>query len=375
MSAATLFGMEPPGADYAANPYPALARLKEEAPRLYVPARDTWVISGRDDIMALLRDPRLAITKGSSFADQSAGFRSAVVNRLRSVFAHPLAETRQTVAAAVERCVAPLARGCGVDLVTALAQALPARVMAELLGIPAADLPALQRLGQDVLLSYDLDWAGRPAMGAATAMLPAYFVNHWRRAPDTPLLRLLRDLQSAHSLPDESLSDTCSKLFVAGTTTTAGCIANILARLLGGSGDTALDTICLRDVPVAPDMLHRLLRFDTPVLALKRVVRTEITLDDATLAPGQKVVLLVAGANRASAPDGDGPMPSLTFGLGHHHCLGAVIARLEISTLLDRILPLVPQMRIVAPVAWREAWLLHEARSIRVMIGEGTNAD
>lgn len=374
MSAVPLFGMAPPGADYAANPYPALARLREEAPRLHVPARDTWVISRRDDIVALLLDPRLAITKGSSFADQSAGFRSTVVKWLRSAFAHPSADIRQAVAAAVERCVAPLARGRAVDLVPALAQAVPVQVMSELLGIPAADLPALQRLGQDVLLSYDLDWDGRPATVAA-AMLPAYFVNHWRHAPETPLLRLLRDLQSAHGLPDESLSDTCSKLFVAGTTTTAGCIANILARLLGGSGDTAPDTMCLRDVPVAPDMLHCLLRFDTPVLALKRVVRTEIALDDVTLSPGQKVVLLVAGANRAPAPDGDGPMPSLTFGLGHHHCLGAVIARLEISTLLDRILPLVPQMRIVAPVAWREAWLLHEARSIRVTIGEGTDAD
>lgn len=374
MSAVPLFGMEPPGADYAANPYPALARLKEEAPRLYVPARDTWVISGRDDIVALLLDARLAIAKGSSIADQSAGFRSTVTSRLRSVFAHPSDEIRDAVAAVVERCVAPLAPGREVDLVPALAQAVPGQVMSDLLGIPPADLPALQRLGQDVLLSYDLDWDGRPATVAA-AMLPAYFVNHWRRAPDTPLLRLLRDLQSAHGLPDESLSDTCSKLFVAGTTTTAGCISNILARLLGGSADTAFDTASLRGVPVTPEMLDRLLRFDTPVLALKRVVRLEIALADATLAPGQKVALLVACANRAPDPDGQRPVQSLTFGLGHYHCLGAVIARLEISTLLDRLLPLLPQMRITAPVAWREAWLLHEARSIRVAIGEGTNAD
>lgn len=375
MSAATLFGMEPPGADYAANPYPALDRLRDAAPRLYVPARDTWFISGRGDIMALLRDDRLAITKGSSFADQSAAFRSTVANGLRSVFAHPTPEIRQAVAAAVERCVARLAHGREVDLVPELAQELPVRVMADLLGIPPADLPALQRLGEDVLLSYDLDWAGRPAPKVDGAVLPTYFRNHWRRAPDTPLLRLLRDLQSAHSLPDQSLIDTCSKLFLAGTTTTAGCIANILARVLGGSADTTFATNSLRGVPLAPEMLDGLLRLDTPVLALKRVVRTEIPLAGATLAPGQKVALLVAGANRASDPDGHWPMPSLTFGLGRHHCLGAAIARLEISTLLDRLLPLVPQMRILAPVAWRQAWLLHEARSIRVTIGEGMNAD
>lgn len=378
MSAATLFGAQPPGADYAANPYPALERLRNAAPRLYVPARDTWFISGRDDIVALLRDDRLAIAKSSSFADQSAGFRSSVANGLRKVFAHPAPEIRQVVASAVaatvERCVANLTHGREVDLVPELAQALPAQVMAELLGIPRADLPALLRLAEDVLLSYDLEWVGRPARDVAGAMLPVYFRNHWRRAPDTPLLRLLRELQSAHSLPDQSLIDTCSKLFVAGSTTTAGCIANILARVLGGSEDTGFAADRLR-VPVAPEVLDHLLRLDTPVLSLKRFVCAEIPLADATLEPGQKVALLIACANRASMPDGESPMPSLAFGLGRHHCLGETIARLEISTLLDRVLPLLPRMRLMAPVAWRQAWLLHEARSVRVTIDEATDAD
>jgi unspecific monooxygenase len=375
MSAATLFGMEPPSADYAANPYPALDRLRHEAPRLYVPARDTWFISGHADIASLLRDHRLAITKSSSFADQSPKFRSAVANRLRGMFAPPAPEIRQAVASAVERCVARLAHGREVDLVPELAQALPLRVMADLLGIPPADQPALLRLGEDVLLSYDLDWAGRQVRDTAGAVLPVYFRNHWRHAPDTPLMRLLRDVQSAHGLPDQSLIDTCSKLFVAGTTTTAGCIANILARVVGAAPDSAGVPDIAHGPPVGPAMLDRLLRLDTPVLAVKRVVRDAIPLAGATLAPGQRVALLVAGANRASDSDGDWPMPSLTFGLGRYHCLGAAIARLEISALLDRLLPLVPQMRIVAPVAWRQAWLLHEARSIRVTISEGTDAD
>lgn len=375
MSAAALFGMEPPGADYAANPYPALDRLRDEAPRFYVPARDTWFISAPADIAALLRDSRLSITRSSSFTDQSPEFRSAVANRLRGMFAPPAPEIRQAVASAVERCVTRLACGREVDLVPELAQALPLQVMADLLGIPSADLPALLRLGEDVLLSYDLGWAGRQVRDTAGAVLPVYFGNHWRRAPDTPLMRLLRDVQSAHGLPDQSLIDTCSKLFVAGTTTTSGCIANILARLVGAAPDRACAPDMARSPPVGPEALDCLLRLDTPVLAIKRVVREAIPLADIMLAPGQKVALLVAVANRAPVPDGERPMPSLTFGLGRYHCLGAAIARLEISTLLDRVLPLVPQMRIAAPVAWREAWLLHEARSIRVTIGGGTDAD
>jgi cytochrome P450 len=375
MSPVILFGAAPPGADYAANPYPALDLLREEEPRLYVPVHDTWFISAPADIAALLRDNRLSITRSSSFTDQSPEFRSAVANRLRSMFAPPAPEIQQAIVSAVERYVACLPRGREVDLVPELAQALPMQVMADLLGIPPADLPALLRLGEDVLFSYDLGWPGQPVRDAAGAILPVYFRSHWRHAPDTPLMRLLRDIQSARGLPDQSLIDTCSKLFVAGTTTTAGCIANILARVIGAPADRALaaDRVC--SPPVGPEAVDVLLRLDTPVLAIKRFVRDAIPLADTTLAAGQKVALLIAAANRAPALDGERPMPSLTFGLGRYHCLGAAIARLEISMLLDRILPLVPQMRIVAPVAWRQAWLLHEARSIRVTIGGGTDAD
>ena len=72
---AVLFGRLAPGADYARDPYPHLARLSEERPRYYMAERDAWFISARTDIVALLRDDRLAIAPGSSFADQSTEFR------------------------------------------------------------------------------------------------------------------------------------------------------------------------------------------------------------------------------------------------------------------------------------------------------------
>jgi cytochrome P450 len=369
------FSAAPPSTHYAANPFTVLNRLQEKAPCLYVPARDTWFISGHADVAFLLRDDRLAITKSSSFADQSPEFRNTVVDRLRGMFAPPAPEIRQAVSSAVERCVARLAQGHEVDIVQEIAQSLPIQVMADLLGIPSADLPALKRLGEALLLSYDLDWAGRPLQDTAGAVLPIYFRNHWRRAPNTPLMRLLRDLQSEHRIPDQSLIDTCSKLFVAGTTTTAACIANILARVVGAATDTAFELDLAGCPRVGPETLDRLLRFDTPVLAIKRVVRDAIPLGDVTLEPKQNVALLVASANRAPIPAGKRSVPNLTFGLGRHHCLGAAIARLEITILLDRVLPLAPQIRILAPVVWRQAWLLHEARSIRVKIDGGKDAN
>lgn len=362
-----LFGQGAPGADYARNPFPDLARLREESPRHHVPERDAWFISRRADITTLLRDDRLTITRSSSFADRSAEFRTTVVRRLRGWFASSEPMLTRVVVDVAERCAADLARRRQADLVEAVAQFVPSRVMGVLLGIPPEDLPPLRRLCGEVLQSYDLEWSGGSAPAAMTAALPAYFQNHWRTAPDAPLMRPLRDLQAGHGAPDASMIDTCSKLFSAGATTTAGCIANVMARLVGAVDEPS--------IPIGADSVDNLLRRDGPMLALKRLVRETVQIGEATLSPGQQVFLLTACANREPVSADESRTSSLTFGLGRYHCLGAALARLELSAVLDLLVPLASRMRLAAPVAWREAWLIHEARSIRVTIDGAKHAD
>lgn len=358
-----LFGHGPPGIDYSRDPYAALARLQDTAPRYHAPERDAWFFSARADIAALLRDDRLAIVQGSTFADRSDAFRTSVVRRLRSWFASSATLLAQTVSAVTQDSMAALARQGGGDLVPAVAHAVPARVMAALLGIPTGDLLPLQRVAADLLLSYDLDWDGRPeAAVPAPRVLGLYLQEHWRSAPATPLMVLLRDTQAEFDLSHASMIDTCSKLFSAGTTTTGACIANILARLLGAAGPQT-----------ATDGIEDMLRLHTPLLAITRQAVAEVQLGDAVIRPGQKVYLLVGSANRA---DSDArAAPSLSFGLGRYHCLGAALARREIAALLDAFHAVAPQMRLSGPVQWRESWLLHEARSIPVTIHGVFDAD
>lgn len=356
------FGAGPPGRDYARNPYPVLARLRDVAPRYHAPDRNAWFFSAHADITALLRDDRLGITQASSFADQSDIFRATVARRLRAWFASSATALEQVVSTVTGDCVADILREGGGDLVPTLAHAIPVQVMAALLGIPARDLAPLQRVAEDLLEAYDLDWAGRPAPTApAPHVLGLYFQQHWRSAPSTPLMDLLRATAAEVDLPPASMADACSKLFTAGTTTTAACIANILARLIGAvdGAKSGAESWSVED----------LLRLDAPILAIKRIARSEAALGGAVIRPGQKAYLLIGAA--IDEPSG----PSLTFGLGRYHCIGAPLARLEIAALLDAFQPLVSRARLSGPVQWRESWLLHEARSLPMTIDGEYDAD
>src|SRR4029434_9497547 len=78
-----------------------------------------------------------------------------------------------------------------------------------------------------------------------------------------------------------------------------------------------------------------------------RPAARDTTLGGATIAAGDPVLMLYASANRdedvfgptaAQLDVGRDPNPHLAFGLGHHFCLGAALARLEGRALLDALL-------------------------------------
>ena len=52
-------GFDPWSPEFVANPYPAYARLRDEAPVTFCEATGQWLISRYDDVNALLRDRRL----------------------------------------------------------------------------------------------------------------------------------------------------------------------------------------------------------------------------------------------------------------------------------------------------------------------------
>jgi cytochrome P450 len=120
-------------------------------------------------------------------------------------------------------------------------------------------------------------------------------------------------------------------------------------------------------------LLNELLRLDGPVQATARTATQDQLVGAVEIAAGQQALVAIAAANRDPAvfdnPEQflvgrSGPAP-LTFGYGAHYCLGAALARLEITVALQQILARKP--RFASAVTWRDTPAIRGPLSVPII--------
>ena len=176
-----------------------------------------------------------------------------------------------------------------------------------------------------------------------------------RRAhPQDDLITALSQVEQAgERLSESELIDTCILLLNAGH---EASVNGLSAGVLNLQRSGLWAEVARAAQSGAPESyfrtaLEELLRFDTPLPMFERWVLEETEVAGVSLRPGQKVALLYASGNRDArrfeAPDelrlGRDPNPHLSFGLGIHYCLGAPLARLELSVSLRALAVHFPQ--------------------------------
>jgi len=394
---------------FRADPYPTLARLRREAPVAPASASGgataVWWVLRHADVAAALRDPRLSTVKIppellERFAADPASplHRLARLMRANLLILDPPEHTRlrtlvsraftpRRVAALrprIEALAEELADGLeereAPDLLADFAVPLPLRVIAELLGLPIEDLPKL-RDWSDVLVTL-LDGSLRDAnLGESMRVadeLGAY-LEEWaaarRRAPQDDLLSALvaaRDEREA--LDDDELVSTVGLLLAAGHETTANLIGNGVVALLRHPETRA----GLRARPeLLPTAVEELLRFDPPVQLTSRLATQDLEIAGVRIPQGAELELHLASANRDPEvfphPDAldlaRGDNRHLSFGHGHHFCLGAALARLEGEVALGVLLRRFPDLALRdEPLVWRPGNVLRGLERLPVSV-------
>jgi cytochrome P450 len=245
-----------------------------------------------------------------------------------------------------------------IELVADLAYPLPVTVIAELLGVPAADRPRF-KLWADALLAHDtIDPRDTEELDQVTAELRKfhdYLREHVERRRAEPRADLLTDLVAAEidgqRLTDQEIVGFATVLLLAGHITTTLLLGNALLCL--DEHQDAQDA--LRADPAAiPRAVEEVLRYRSPVTHTTRVTAREVRIGDAHIARGELVAAWLLSANhderQFERPDefvvDRHPNPHVAFGKGIHFCMGAPLARLEARVALGVLLRRCARLRV-----------------------------
>ncbi|MET3984319.1 cytochrome P450 [Streptomyces sp. PvR034] len=407
---------------FVADPYPAYRTLRAQGRAVWCEATGQWLIPHYADVSALLRDRRLGRTYLHRFSHEEFG-RGApppehepfhVLNdsglldledpahaRVRRLVAKAFTpRTVERLAPAVERLARDLtarfvAAGGG-DLLSAVAEPLPVAVIAELLGIPEADRGPLRPWSADICGMYELNPGPESAARAVRASLEfsAYLrdlIAERRKAPGPDLISALiaaHDDEEGGRLSEQEMISTCVLLLNAGHEATVNTTANgwwtllrhpaALARLRGdvaAANGPGIGGPGIGGPEKLSTAVDELMRYDTPLQMFERWVLDDIQVGDTVIPRGAEVALLFGSANRDPArfahPDeldlGRTDNPHLTFGAGIHYCLGAPLARWELTASFGALLdPAVPPLRLVREPRWRDSYVIRGLRELLV---------
>lgn len=392
------------------DPYPAYRTLREGAPIFWSEAWGGWVLTRYADVEAVLRNPRLFSSAGRVhyLLDQlpadvraeavllSAHYRHGIAHsdppahtRLRALltpwFTPRLLESlRPRIRTLAAQLVEEAAAQPQPDLMRDLAYPLPAIVILELLGAPAADTHLFRRWAVEINLLFA--GGGRTtaeAMRTATAGLHemrAYvgaLIDERRRRPSDDLIgHLVHAGQEGDRLSDAELVSTVVTLFVAGHETTTHLLGNGLIALLRAPDQLAL----LRSRPelMAP-AVEELLRYDAPVQRSWRIALEETEIHGQKIRRGQMLLVLIGAANHDPAVFADADRllverrdnRHLGFGMGIHFCLGAPLARIEVPEALHAVMRTFPHLELIedSPLQWRHDVALRGVEALSVKAG------
>ncbi|KUF14271.1 cytochrome [Streptomyces silvensis] len=366
------------------DPYGTYARLRESTPVRRVSGPDgspAWLVTRYDDVRAALADERLSVHKKHALPGSYRGFSLPPALDANMLNMDPPDHTRirRLVVKAftgrrVEKLRAPVRHTADrlldavesdgrADLVAAYAEPLPIITICDLLGVPATHRRDFTDW-TDALIAPD---PARPqrAKEAVVAMLGFYtgLVADKRKAPGDDLLSdLIAARDEGDRLGEDELTSLAFLLHFAGYENAVQLIGNSVLALLTHPDQLA----ALRADPARlAGAVEEFMRYDTSaVFSIRRFAREDVTIGGVTVSAGETVFLGLGSAGRDPArfPDPDrlditrDAGGHLALGHGIHRCVGAPLARLELTVAVGALLERFPRLALGVPeqeLRWR----------------------
>ena len=389
---APLIGEQVTSGRFKAVAHEHYARWRVHTPvvRARINRHEVWLVSRYDDVSMLLRSA--AFSKVRPGGEYVPAFLKSLTRNMLAVDGADHARLKRAVQDAftprridgletwatrlADELTAGLPNHGTQDLVPMFAMPFPVTVIAELLGVPAADRTRFARWSR-ALVGNDGSLPGLLRALPGMIQFVRYLRRHsaHRRArPSDDLAGALAAMEIAGQLDGDEVVAMLALLLTAGHETTTNIIANGLATLLSAPDALA----ALRQGRADPRLaVEELLRFCGPVeTSTPRFAKEPITIAGEVVPCGAEVLGVITSANRDAAkfalPDqldlNRDPNRHLSFGEGAHYCAGAALARMETRVALMALILRWPTLNLAVgcPTTWRSGPILRGLTALKV---------
>jgi len=387
---------------FVKDPYPELARLRSAGKPIWHEGLGIWLAAKHQDANAVLRTktlgriftPRDPETQWNEFnwlhSDSILDSEPPKHTRLRSLVGKAFSRSRiDSLKPEIERLAGilldkaedKLARTGTFDLIADYAEPLPVKVIAALLGFPDEDEHLLRPWSQAIVKMYEVDPSDTAQEEARQA---AHEFAEYVRAlmiarkitPGEDLISELATVEEAgEKLNTQELIATCVLLLNAGHEASVNGFGNGIVAALQREDQAQL----LRSNPraVTDTAIEEFLRFDAPLQLFERTATQDTEISGITVQKGQKIASLLGSANRDEDVFENPEQldltrannPQIGFGAGIHFCLGAPLARLELSASLPMLFERFPEIQLDGEPVRRDTFVLRGYEVIPANIG------
>jgi hypothetical protein len=395
MELAHSFNLKDP--QFLLNPYPVLSELRAHGRPMWHEEMQIWLAATHADATAVLRSKSLGRiytpqepsdlweTFNWLHADSIMENEGAKHTRLRALVSKAFNRGQiDRLAPRIQKIVDELLDNCEelgeFDLLADFAEPLPVRVIAELLGVSPADEVNLRPWSQAIVKMYEFDVsaeeeaAARDASSEFAAMITNMVENRKANPTNDLVSELARVEESGETLTLRELIATCVLLLNAGHEASVNAFGNgFVAAMNDGQAGETLHT---RPREVTTSAVEEFFRFDAPLQLFERTATTPTEISGVTIPAGAKIAALLGSANRDSLVFDNpekinlerNPNNHISFGGGIHFCLGAPLARLELSTSLPALFERFPTIQMTEKPELRETFVLRGYSEIKVSI-------
>ncbi|MEM9563066.1 MAG: cytochrome P450 [Actinomycetota bacterium] len=350
-----------------------------------------WVLTRHEDILHVSKTPEIfssasGITIGDTPPEFNEFFGSMIAMddprhaRLRRIVSRGftprmLKQLEDTVEQVGATILDEVANRGSVDFVVDVAAALPLRIVCDLMGIPDSEYKFVFDRTNVILGASDPEYVADEA-DVITALLTA----------GGDLANLMNEV--AESKKGGDGSDLTSQLINADLgddELTPGDLASFFILLVVAGNETTRNSISwglkyLTDHPdqraawaadfdgLAQTAVEEIVRMASPVTYMRRTATVDTEINGQAIAEGDKVCMFYLAANRDPEVFDDPltfdirrqPNPHVGFGgPGPHFCLGAHLARRQITVMFRQLFQRLPDIEATGPPELLQSSFIH----------------